>query len=62
MTITVTPPCAMRVDDVTVTDRDGDDVACHQAERYPLLTFTMPDDSKVEVEVSFVSRGDSTGA
>ena len=57
MTITVTPPPAMRVDDVTVTDRDGDDVRVTKQSdtRY---TFTMPD-SKVEVEVSFVKTGET---
>ena len=45
------------MDDVTVTDRDGDDVRVTKQSdtRY---TFTMPD-SKVEVEVSFVKTGET---
>lgn len=57
MTITVTPASGYEVDDVTVTDRDGDDVRVTKQSdtRY---TFTMPD-SKVEVEVSFVKTGET---
>ena len=57
VTITVTPASGYEVDDVTVTDRDGDDVRVTKQSdtRY---TFTMPD-SKVEVEVSFVKTGET---
>ena len=57
VTITVTPTSGYEVDDVTVTDRDGDDVRVTKQSdtRY---TFTMPD-SKVEVEVSFVKTGET---